>query len=156
MWKLNKIIYRCSIYLGSFPSLSFPKPSWGNRCIPACQPGPTAVAMSCIGIVRAGFSRAQNSPHSCSEKTLAILEFLSGWGGADRRVLGWSQLLPTHSTSSAWAFETGSKVSSSKEWMWEMQTPELGGGGQRRMSVFCVLLWTTTFRISFISIRAIT
>lgn len=36
----------------------------------------------------------------------------SGWDGTVRGLLGWSQLLPTHS----------------KEWVWEMQTPGAGKG----------------------------
>lgn len=139
MWKLNKIIKWCSINLGSFPLL--PKAILGNPLHSSLPARAIPVVMSCIWTVHAWFSRARKSPNSCPKKTLAILGYLSelavihqdGVGqrrqeGAGMVPIHRSQLLPIHTTRSSWDFETGPKVSNSKEWLWEMQTVRAGKG----------------------------
>lgn len=140
MWNLNEIIYRCSINLGS--SHLLPEPVLGQPAVFqfTCQ-GPVAKVRGCIKQVCAWLSRAQESPDSCPEKTLAIWDDLSELvivlldGVGQARDAGTvrihrSQLLPARTTRSSWDFEMGRKVSNSKEGWQAVETPELGRGRQ--------------------------
>lgn len=87
MWKLNEIIFRCSINLDSFhllPETVLGQPSAFHF---TCQ-GPIAVVRSCIWTVHVWLSRTWKSPDPCPKKTWAILDDLSELAAVHQDVVG--------------------------------------------------------------------